>query len=116
MTGYDTALPKYRMRSLSLPAVVLIIFYALMAPSSQAQTFYRCISAQGQPVFSEQPCSGVPAERVESLNCQKARKDFEVAASANSSKRHALQARRAAMHSACGVTAPHVTIINKALP
>ncbi|MEO5658589.1 MAG: DUF4124 domain-containing protein [Polaromonas sp.] len=104
------------MRSRTLRAVLPAVFCVLMVPPSQAQTYYRCISAHGQPEFSEQPCSGVPAERVESLNCRKARKDFEVAASAISPKRHALQARREAMHSACGMTAPQVTIINKALP
>jgi hypothetical protein len=95
------------MRSV-LPAV----FFLMMAHSSHAQTFYRCMSAQGEPVFSEQPCSGLQAERVESLNCRKARRDFDIAANAGSAHRNDLRARRSAMYSACGMKAPQVTIIN----
>jgi hypothetical protein len=93
-------------------SVLLAVFYLMMAHSSHAQTFYRCMSAQGQPVFSEQPCSGLQAERVESLNCRKARKDLDAAANFGDFRRNDLPARRSAMYSACGMKAPQVTIIN----
>ena len=71
---------------------------------------------EGQPEFSEQPCSGGPAEKVESLNCRKARQDLEAVRFADL-RRAGLPARGAAMNSACGLKPPHVTIIGKpALP
>lgn len=104
------------MRSMSWRAVGGAFLYLTMAHSSQAQTFYKCMSAQGQAEFLEQPCSGSPADRVESLSCQKARRELDAAANSAKSGRHDLPARRAAMYSACSLKPPHVTIINNQAP
>ena len=104
------------MRCIPLRGVAAIIVFWTMAHAAHAQTFYTCMSAQGQPEFSEQPCSGGPAEKVESLNCRKARQDLEAVRFAGL-RRAGLPARGAAMNSACGLKPPHVTIIGKpALP
>ena len=104
------------MRCIPVRGVAAIIVFWTMAYAAHAQTFYTCMSAQGQPEFSEQPCSGGPAEKVESLNCRKARQDLDAVRSAGL-RRSDLHARRTPMNSACGLKPPHVTIIGKpALP
>ncbi|WP_029524943.1 DUF4124 domain-containing protein [Polaromonas glacialis] len=100
------------MRGIALRSVVAVIVFWTMTHAGHAQTYYTCMSAQGRPEFSEQPCSGRPAEKVESLNCRKARQELEAARFADP-RRTDLQARRAAMNSACGLKPPHVTIISK---
>ena len=100
------------MRGIALRSVVAVIVFWTMADAGHAQTFYTCMSAQGRPEFSEQPCSGRPAEKVESLNCRKARQDLEAVRSAGP-RLAGLPARGAAMNSACGLKPPHVTIISK---
>ena len=99
-------------RGIALRSVVAVVVLWTMAQAGHAQTFYTCMSAQGRSEFSEQPCSGRPAEKVESLNCRKARQDLDAARFADP-RRTDLQARGAAMNSACGLTPPHVTIISK---
>ncbi len=100
------------MRCIRLRSVLAIIVFWTMAHAGHAQTFYTCMSAQGQSEFSEQPCSGRPAEKVESLNCRKARQDLDAVRFADP-RRTDLPARRAATDSACGLKPPHVTIISK---
>ena len=54
------------------------------------------------------------ARRIDSMACQRAQKEMEIAADAIGANRHTVQAsRRSAMHGACGLKAPpQVTIIN----
>ena len=96
---------------MSWRAVLAALFCWVMVPASQAQTYYQCLGAQGKPVFSEQPCPGFSGERVESLNCQKARRDFDIAANSGGTNSNDLRVRRSAMYGACGMKAPEVTII-----
>lgn len=103
------------MRCIALRSVLALLVFWTMAQAGHAQTFYTCMSAQGRTEFSEQPCSGRPAEKVESLNCREARQDLDAVRRADPGRTD-LQARRAAMDSACGLKPSHVTIIRKPAP
>ena len=61
--------------------------------------------------------SDLQAERIDSMACQRARRDHEIAANSISPNRNTVQARRSAMYGACGMKEPpQVTIINNLAP
>lgn len=109
------------------PACVALVLYALMPQtSSSAQTFYRCLGAQGVPEFSAQPCDAgrppaprasvappaSPHEKPDSPACRQARQALAAAAGVFPASPD-LHARRAAVHAACRLDVPEVTIINR---
>lgn len=49
------------------------------------------------------------AERIDSIECQKARRDYEVTANSSSSKKRVIEAKRAAMYGICGIREPDRT-------
>ncbi len=159
------------MRSMSWCLLWVALGAVTMAHPACAQTFYKCISPQGKPEFSDQPCaastrqeklqprdntldtsglreqhliqenqqlrqeldnerssrrqmpsegrtpSDLQAERADSIACQRARRDLEIAANSISPNRNTIQARRSAMYGTCGMKElPQVTIINNPTP
>ena len=124
-------------RSMSCRIAWAAVLYGLMAHGSSAQTFYQCLSRQGHPEFSEQPCElgtkpendsprAAPvesssaeepllqAEKMNSPACKRALREVDVLARALHPGADEVQARRAAMYAACGMTPlPEVSIINR---
>lgn len=49
------------------------------------------------------------AERIDSLACQRARRDYEVTASSSANTRAIIEAKRSMMYGACGMREPDVT-------
>lgn len=74
--------------------------------------------ASGQPGLSQgRTPSDLQAERIDSMACQRARRDLEIASNSISSNPAAIQARRSAMYGACGMKEPpQVIIINRPAP
>lgn len=114
------------MRSLVWRACAALALYALMLHASSAQTFYRCQSSQGVPEFSAQPCDvgrppvprasvaprASPHEKLDSPACRQARQAL-AAASGVFPPSPDMRAKRAAVHAACRLDVPEVTIINR---
>lgn len=49
------------------------------------------------------------AERIDSIECQRARRDYEVTANSSSNKKRVIEAKRAAMYGICGMREPDRT-------
>lgn len=130
-----------RMRSIHLLCFLAVLLYAATAPAGHAQTFYQCLNAQGLAEFSDAPCAprmrqeldkalssqtgkpstgrpptGLQTGRIDFLACQRARRNFEIAANATRPSMAAVGVRGSAMYGACGMKAPpQVTIIHHPL-
>jgi hypothetical protein len=60
----SSALPALILLGLILPGLTLLCLFALAAPAAAQTAIHRCVGANGNPVFTDQPCAALGATPV----------------------------------------------------